>query len=67
MTALTAFRVLFLCALVSVLSRMEQRGISIDRQILSRLSGELAQGAAALEDEIYALAGERLGECLGIE
>ena len=38
---------------------MEQRGISIDRQILSRLSGELAQGAAALEDEIYALAGER--------
>ena len=46
-------------ALVAVLSRMEQRGISIDRQILSRLSGELAQGAAALEDEIYALAGER--------
>ena len=45
--------------LVPVLSRMEQRGISIDRQILSRLSGELAQGAAALEDEIYALAGER--------
>ena len=38
---------------------MEQRGISVDRQILSRLSGELAQGAAALEDEIYALAGER--------
>ena len=38
---------------------MEQRGISIDRQILSRLSGELAQGAAALEDEIYQLAGER--------
>ena len=28
-------------------------------QILSRLSGELAQGAARLEDEIYALAGER--------
>ena len=45
--------------LVPVLGRMEQRGISIDRQILSRLSGELAQGAAALEDEIYALAGER--------
>ena len=38
---------------------MEQRGISVDRQILSRLSGELAQGAAALEDEIYQLAGER--------
>jgi DNA polymerase-1 len=45
--------------LVSVLGRMEQRGISIDRQILSRLSGELAQGAARLEDEIYALAGEK--------
>ncbi|MDH6230738.1 DNA polymerase-1 [Mesorhizobium soli] len=45
--------------LVPVLSQMEQRGISVDRQILSRLSGELAQGAAALEDEIYRLAGER--------
>ena len=45
--------------LVPVLARMEQRGISVDRQILSRLSGELAQGAAALEDEIYQLAGER--------
>ena len=44
--------------LVSVLVRMEERGISIDRQILSRLSGELAQGAAALEHEIQALAGE---------
>ena len=45
--------------LVPVLGNMEQRGISIDRQILSRLSGELAQGAARLEDEIFALAGER--------
>ena len=45
--------------LVPVLARMEQRGISVDRQILSRLSGELAQGAARLEDEIYQLAGER--------
>ena len=45
--------------LVPVLANMEQRGISIDRQILSRLSGELAQGAAALEDDIYRLAGER--------
>ncbi|MCO5063940.1 MAG: DNA polymerase I [Rhizobiaceae bacterium] len=45
--------------LVPVLMRMEQRGISVDRQILSRLSGELAQGAARLEDEIYQLAGER--------
>jgi len=45
--------------LVPVLARMEERGISVDRQILSRLSGELAQGAAALEDEIYRLAGEK--------
>ncbi|MDI7862877.1 DNA polymerase I [Rhizobiaceae bacterium n13] len=45
--------------LLPVLARMEERGISVDRQILSRLSGELAQGAAALEDEIYQLAGER--------
>ncbi len=45
--------------LLPVLARMERRGITVDRQILSRLSGELAQGAAALEDEIYQLAGER--------
>jgi len=45
--------------LAPVLARMEERGISVDRQILSRLSGDLAQGAAALEDEIYKLAGER--------
>jgi DNA polymerase-1 len=45
--------------MVDVLARMEERGISIDRQILSRLSGELAQKAAAFEDEIFQLAGER--------
>ncbi|MGV1952215.1 DNA polymerase I [Agrobacterium vitis] len=45
--------------LVPVLAEMEERGITIDRQILSRLSGELAQKAAAFEDEIYELAGER--------
>ena len=45
--------------LVAVLASMEARGITVDRQILSRLSGELAQGAAGLEDEIYRLAGER--------
>jgi len=45
--------------LVSVLARMEERGVTIDRQILSRLSGELAQRAAAFEDEIYELAGEK--------
>ncbi|WP_075216546.1 DNA polymerase I [Mongoliimonas terrestris] len=44
--------------LVPVLSRMEQRGISVDRQILSRLSGDFAQGMARLEAEIHDLAGE---------
>jgi len=41
-----------------VLAGMEQRGIAIDRQILSRLSGEFAQGMARLEAEVHALAGE---------
>ncbi len=45
--------------LVPVLARMEMRGISVDRQILSRLSGDFAQGAAALEDEIQEMAGEK--------
>ncbi|MEP5641522.1 MAG: DNA polymerase I [Roseibium sp.] len=44
--------------MVPVLGRMERRGISVDRQMLSRLSGEFAQGAAALESEIYKLAGQ---------
>ena len=44
--------------LVSVLGRMERRGISIDRNVLSRLSGEFAQEAAGLEAEINTLAGE---------
>jgi DNA polymerase I len=43
--------------LVPVLARMERRGISIDRQVLSRLSGEFAQRAAGLEVEIQELAG----------
>ena len=45
--------------LVPVLARMEARGISVDRQILSRLSGEFGQKAAGLEDEIQELAGEK--------
>jgi DNA polymerase-1 len=44
----------------SVLARMERRGISIDRQVLSRLSGEFAQKQAGLEEEIKELAGEPL-------
>ncbi|AMJ63863.1 DNA polymerase I [Bosea sp. PAMC 26642] len=45
--------------LIGVLARMEARGIAIDRQILSRLSGEFAQSLARLEDEIYEIAGEK--------
>ncbi len=44
--------------MVPVLARMEKRGISVDRQMLSRLSGDFAQGMAALESEIYELAGQ---------
>ena len=43
-----------------VLARMERRGISIDRQVLSRLSGDFAQTQARLEDEIKEMAGEPL-------
>jgi DNA polymerase-1 len=44
--------------LLPVLARMERRGISIDRNVLSRLSGEFAQEAASLEAEINKEAGE---------
>ena len=44
--------------LLAVLAHMERRGISIDQQVLSRLSGEFAQEAAGLEVEINELAGE---------
>jgi DNA polymerase-1 len=47
-------------AMPDVLARMERRGISIDRQVLSRLSGEFAQKQGALEEEIKTLAGEPL-------
>jgi DNA polymerase-1 len=46
--------------LVPVLARMERRGISIDRQVLSRLSGEFAQKQGAVEDEINKLAGGKI-------
>ena len=36
---------------------MERRGVSIDRDILSRLSGEFAQGMARIEAEIQTLVG----------
>jgi DNA polymerase I len=44
--------------LIAVLAHMERRGISIDREVLSRLSGEFAQEAAGLEAEIRKIAGE---------
>ncbi len=44
--------------LIPVLARMERRGISIDRQVLSRLSGEFAQTAARVEAELQEIAGE---------
>jgi DNA polymerase-1 len=44
--------------LIAVLARMERRGISIDRQVLARLSGDFAQTAARVEAEIQELAGE---------
>ncbi len=43
--------------LVEVLSRMERRGVAIDRQMLSRLSGEFAQGMGRLEDEVAKVVG----------
>jgi DNA polymerase-1 len=45
--------------LLPVLMRMEERGISIDRNMLSRLSGDFSQSMGALEEEIFTLAGER--------
>jgi len=58
--------------LAPVLAAMEGRGITVDRQILSRLSGTFAQRAAALEAQAYELAGsnfnlgspKQLGEIL---
>ena len=44
--------------LLPVLQRMEARGVSVDRQILSQLSGTFAQGMAQLEEEIHGLAGQ---------
>ena len=43
--------------LLAVLGRMERRGIAIDPKVLSRMSGEFAQRAGALEAEIKELAG----------
>ena len=45
-------------ALAPVLARMEGRGIAVDRGILSRLTGDFTQRAAALEAQAYELAGQ---------
>src|ERR1041385_8892625 len=44
--------------LISVLGRMERRGISIDRDVLSRLSGDFAQTAARVKAELQEIAAE---------
>jgi len=44
--------------LVATLARMERRGVTVDRTMLSRLSGEFAQDMARLEADIFDLAGE---------
>ena len=58
MPACSLARKLKAAALSPVLARVETRGVSIDRSILSRLSGEFAQSMARLEAEIHELAGE---------
>ncbi len=44
--------------LVPVLAHMEREGIKVDRAELARMSAEFAEGIAALELEIHALAGQ---------
>jgi DNA polymerase I len=44
--------------LIPVLAQMEREGIKVDRAELARMSAEFAQGIAALEIEIHALAGQ---------
>ena len=43
--------------LVAVLAGMEAAGVKVDRQVLSRLSGQFAQSLGAIESEIYSMAG----------
>ncbi len=43
--------------LVAVLARMERHGVAIDREMLSRLSGDFGQSMGRLEDEIAKMVG----------
>ncbi|MCF3936136.1 DNA polymerase I [Acuticoccus sp. M5D2P5] len=45
--------------LLPVLARMEEAGVVVDRDVLSRMSGDFSQTLARIEDEIYEQAGER--------
>ncbi len=45
--------------LVAVLAAMEEEGILVDPELLRKLSNELATAAAAIETQVYELAGER--------
>ena len=45
--------------MVRILGEMEGAGIKVDRSILARLSSTFAQRVAALEEEIYSLAGHK--------
>ena len=45
--------------MVEVLSRMELKGISINRELLTEMSNSLAQKLSILEGEIYFLAGKK--------
>jgi DNA polymerase-1 len=44
--------------LVPVLTEMERAGVKVERQVLSRLSGQFAQLLGGLEAEVHKLAGE---------
>jgi DNA polymerase I len=44
--------------MVETLAKMEMRGVRVDRQVLSRLSGDFAQTAARIEHEIREIAGD---------
>jgi DNA polymerase-1 len=45
--------------LAAVLAAMEKEGVLVDRIVLARLSSEFAAVAARVEEEVFALAGER--------